>query len=42
MAFMATIDCFEIEDIASKVIPNIACTMIDKEKYVSFIYRTSY
>ena len=33
MAFMATIDCFEPEDIATKVIPNIASSMIDKEKY---------
>jgi SCY1-like protein 1 len=33
MAFMATIDCFEIEEIANKVIPNIAFAMIDKEKY---------
>lgn len=32
MAFMATIDCFEIEDIANKVIPNIAFAMIDNEK----------
>lgn len=32
MSFMATIDCFEIEDIANKVIPNIAFAMIDKEK----------
>jgi len=34
MTFMATIDCFEPEDIATKVIPNIASSMIDKEKYV--------
>ncbi|KAG5652468.1 hypothetical protein H0H81_004876 [Sphagnurus paluster] len=34
MAFMATIDCFEVEDIANKVIPNIAFAMIDKEKLV--------
>lgn len=34
MAFMATIDCFEIEEIANKVIPNIAFAMIDKEKLV--------
>ncbi|RDB24858.1 N-terminal kinase-like protein [Hypsizygus marmoreus] len=34
MAFMATIDCFEAEDIATKVIPNIAYSMIDKEKLV--------
>ena len=33
MAFMATIDCFAIEEIANKVIPNIAFAMIDKEKY---------
>ncbi|KAF8070341.1 armadillo-type protein [Lyophyllum atratum] len=34
MAFMATIDCFEVEDMAHKVIPNIAFAMIDKEKLV--------
>ncbi|KXN90149.1 N-terminal kinase-like protein [Leucoagaricus sp. SymC.cos] len=34
MAFMATIDCFEAEDIATKVLPNITFTMIDKEKLV--------
>ncbi|KAG6898142.1 hypothetical protein C0992_004858 [Termitomyces sp. T32_za158] len=34
MAFMATIDCFDADDIANKVIPNIAFTMIDKEKLV--------
>ncbi len=33
MAFMATIDCFEMEDLATKVLPNITFTMIDKEKY---------
>ncbi|KAG5352188.1 hypothetical protein C0989_003269 [Termitomyces sp. Mn162] len=34
MAFMATIDCFDVDDMANKVIPNIAFTMIDKEKLV--------
>jgi SCY1-like protein 1 len=34
MAFMATIDCFEIEDLASKVIPNMSFAMLDKEKLV--------
>jgi SCY1-like protein 1 len=32
MAFMATIDCFEAEDIAMKVLPNVMFTLIDKEK----------
>lgn len=32
MSFMATIDCFDPEDVATKVIPNISCAMIDKEK----------
>jgi SCY1-like protein 1 len=32
MAFMATIDCFEIEDIASKVMPNVSPSLIDQEK----------
>ena len=35
MAFMATMDCFDIEDIASKVIPSMSFTLIDKEKYVA-------
>ena len=34
MALMATMECFDIEDIASKVIPSMAFTLIDKEKYV--------
>nr|GAT57734.1 predicted protein [Mycena chlorophos] len=34
MAFMATIDCFDIEDLASKVIPNMAFSLTDKEKLV--------
>lgn len=32
MAFMATIDCFDIEDLATKVIPNMSPAMLDKEK----------
>ncbi|KAG7449615.1 ARM repeat-containing protein [Guyanagaster necrorhizus] len=34
MAFMATIDCFDIEDLATKVIPNMSPAMLDKEKLV--------
>lgn len=34
MAFMATIECFETEELASKVIPNVSNSMIDPEKYV--------
>ncbi|KAF9070890.1 ARM repeat-containing protein [Rhodocollybia butyracea] len=34
MAFMATIDCYEIEDIATKVIPNMSFTLVDKERLV--------
>ncbi|KAJ7502830.1 armadillo-type protein [Mycena galericulata] len=34
MAFMATIDCFEIEELANKVIPNMSFTLVDKEKLV--------
>jgi SCY1-like protein 1 len=32
MAFMATIDCFDPEDLATKVIPNISSSLIDGEK----------
>jgi len=35
MAFMATIECFEIEDVATKVIPNMSFALVDKEKWVS-------
>jgi SCY1-like protein 1 len=35
MAFMATIDCFEVSELASKVIPNMAFTLIDEEKSVA-------
>lgn len=38
MAFMATIDCFDIEDLATKVIPNIASALVDKEKYAPIYY----
>ena len=34
MAFMATIECFEISELATKVIPNMAFTLIDEEKSV--------
>ncbi|KAJ8455906.1 hypothetical protein ONZ45_g18842 [Pleurotus djamor] len=34
MAFMATIDCFDPEDLATKVIPSMAFSMLDKEKLV--------
>lgn len=33
MAFMATIECFDADELAGKVIPNMAFAMIDKEKY---------
>jgi SCY1-like protein 1 len=32
MAFMATLDCFEVEELASKVIPNMSFSLLDKEK----------
>ena len=32
MAFMATIECFEVEELATKVIPNISSSLVDKEK----------
>lgn len=32
MAFMASIDVFDIDELATKVIPNVAGSMIDKEK----------
>lgn len=35
MAFMATIDCFEIDELATKVIPSVSFTVIDKEKSVN-------
>lgn len=35
MALMATIEFYDKDDIAGRVIPNMAFTMIDKEKYVS-------
>ncbi|KAI0674764.1 ARM repeat-containing protein [Trametes maxima] len=34
MALMATIECFDVEDIATKVVPSMAFTTIDKEKLV--------
>jgi SCY1-like protein 1 len=32
MAFMATVDCFDTEELATKVIPCVASALIDKEK----------
>ncbi|EPT02574.1 hypothetical protein FOMPIDRAFT_1022743 [Fomitopsis schrenkii] len=34
MALMATVECFEPEELATKVIPNMAFGMVDKEKLV--------
>ncbi|KAL6308201.1 ARM repeat-containing protein [Sparassis latifolia] len=34
MALMATIDCFDVDELATKVIPNMAFAMVDKEKLV--------
>ena len=34
MALMATIDCFEQEELASKVLPNMSFALVDKEKCV--------
>ncbi|KAF5388789.1 hypothetical protein D9757_005678 [Collybiopsis confluens] len=34
MSFMATIDCFDVEDLATKVIPNMSFALVDKEKLV--------
>ena len=35
MGFMATIDCFEVDELASKVIPSISFTLVDTEKLVT-------
>lgn len=34
MALMATVDCYERDDLASRVIPNMAFALVDKEKIV--------
>jgi SCY1-like protein 1 len=36
MGFMATIDCFELEELASKVIPSMSFTLVDTERLVTF------
>jgi len=36
MAFMACIDCFEVEDLAGRVVGVVAGAVVDKEKYVAF------
>ena len=41
MAFMATMDCFDIDDLASKVIPSISFTLVDKEKYARVLFLPS-
>ena len=35
MGFMATIECFETEELASKVIPSMSFTLVDSEKLVT-------
>jgi SCY1-like protein 1 len=37
MALMATIDCFETDELATKVIPNMSFALVDKEKLVSLV-----
>jgi SCY1-like protein 1 len=37
MAFMATIDCFDPEDLATKVIPSISSALVDSEKLRVFL-----
>jgi SCY1-like protein 1 len=32
MAFMASVDVFEVEEVAVKVVPSVAVGMVDKEK----------
>ena len=32
MALMATSDCFDAEEVATKVIPNMSFAMVDKER----------
>ncbi|KAF7375945.1 Protein kinase domain-containing protein [Mycena sanguinolenta] len=34
MALMATTECFEVEELATKVIPNMSFALVDKEKLV--------
>lgn len=34
MSFMATIDCYDMEELASKVIPSISPSLIDREQLV--------
>lgn len=34
MALMATMDCFDADDCAGKVIPAMAGLLVDKERYV--------
>lgn len=34
MALMATVDCFDRDDLAARVIPNMAFALVDKEKVV--------
>ena len=35
MAFMATIESFDIPDLASKIIPSMSFSLVDEEKYAS-------
>ena len=32
MAYMASIDCFDVDDMANRVIPSISGSLLDKEK----------
>lgn len=33
MSFMATIDCFDPQEIATKVLPSVVGALVDQEKY---------
>ena len=38
MAFIATVDCFDLEELATKVIPCVSSALIDKEKWVLILW----
>jgi len=42
MAFMASVDVFDVEELATKVMPNISGCMIDKEKWVILFFYSLY
>lgn len=41
MSFMATVECYEIDELATKVLPIVVTALVDKEKYVPHCFASN-